>query len=339
MGLMNRVLDSASGGTRAPRKPNDDQQTVPVGTSDGSQVLQRVLAAIEQIQTGLDAPAAVLKLLQRPLGINRGALLIRDSSDNTFKPWAHVGIDPTTRYRLTLTYEQTRTLVPGFATTLHAHNRESLVPYLSFREASRLESAYLARLHYRSRLAGLLVLLDAGIAGMETGNREMLLTAISEPIGRVLVRSREWTLDRMYSPLRLDPVDFQRSVRYVAEELDPSERTLVLIRAETASTTQAIFERTRLYDSQRAALDVRTVIASLLGGAGDVCITEGGDVCCAARMPYGETGELIVEALNQRVGEMFPELLPDDRIPCTTLCYPSTYSSIDEVFRELFGTS
>ncbi len=338
MGLMNRVLDSASGGKRAPRKPNDDQ-IVPVGTSDGSQVLQRMLAAIERLQVGLSAPAAVLELLRRGLGVKRGALLIRDSSDNTFKPWAHVGIDPTTRYRLALTYDQIRALVPGFATTLHADKRKPLVPYLSFREGARMEYAYLARLHYRSHLAGLLVLLDAGIAGMEEGNREMLFTAISEPIGRVLVRSREWILDRMYSPLRLDPVDFQRSVRYIAEELDPSERTLVLIRAEAASTTQTILERTRLYDPQRAALDVRTVIASLLGGAGDVCITERGEVYCAARMPYGETGELIVEALNQRVGEMFPELRCDERVPCTTLCYPSAYSSIDEVFRELFGTS
>ncbi len=337
MGLMNRVLDSTSGGKHAPRKLHSDQ-IVPVGTSDGSKVLQRVLAAIEQLNTGLSAPAAVLELLQRRLGIKRGVLLIRDGSDNTFKPWAHVGLDPTTRYRLTLSYDQVRTLVPGFVTTLHAHKREPLMPHLSFREASRMEYAYLARLHYRSRLAGLLILLDTEIAAMEAANREMLLTAISEPIGRVLVRSREWTLDRMYEPLRLDPVDFRRSARYLAEDLEPSECSLVLIRADSASIARTILERSRLYDSQRAKLDVRAVIASLLGGAGDVCITERGEVHCAARMPYGETGELIVEALNRRVNGMFPELRQDDRIPCTLFCYPTTHSSIDKIFRELFDT-
>lgn len=338
MGLMNRVLESTSGGKRAPRRPNDDQ-TVAAGTPHGSQILQGILAAIEQLEAGFSAPAAVFELVQRRLGVTRGAFLVRDSSDNTFKPWAHVGIDPTTRYRLTLTHNQIRTLVPGFAANVGAHNRDSLVPYLSFRESSRLEYAYLSRLHYRSRLAGLLVLLDTGIATMEPGSREMLLTAISEPIGRLLVRSREWVLDRMYTPLRLDPTDFRRSIRYLADDLDPSERTLVLIRADAGSTTRTILERARLYDSQRAGLDVRTVISSFLGGAGEVCITERGGVCCAARMPYGETGELLIEALNRRLGGMFPELPRGYRIPCTTLCYPATHSSIDEIFRELFGTS
>lgn len=351
MGLMNRVLDTRERSTGYSATSSTPSESTPLQTAPrqapsnhpegfrGSSRLQEILDELGQGKWGVGTPGMVFQCLCEGLGIQAGALLIRDNCDNAFRPWAQVGLDPTTISRLTMTRGQLNALCPGFLEAYRADNRTPLLPFLSFRQGTALEYALLVRLRYRGRVAGMLLILESEVFQMEPESREILLAALSEPVAREIIEERDTIFDRIYSPLILEKTDFRRSVRNISEDLDHTTQALVMLQVELTPMEKAFTEINPTAHPRRSAEDIRSVTAALLGGTGDLCVPKQGTLVCASLVPAAENGEMLIGELVNQLQRFFPAIPATHVPPYKTWIFPTEHTSPDAILEEVFTDS
>lgn len=238
-----------------------------------------------------------------------------------------------------MTRGQLNALVPGFLETYRADTSAPLLPFLSFRMGSTLAYAILLRLRYRGRLAGMLMILEADIFQMEPESREMMLSALSEPVARQVIEQREAIFDRMYTPLILEQTDFRRSVRNISEDIESASQALVVLRVDLQPTQRALAEVAPFGNARRTAEDIRSVAASLLSGIGDLCTPNDHILVCVAVVPPAENGEMLINELWDQLRQFFPVLSATHGPPCDRWVYPAENASIDTILEEAFTKS
>ncbi len=339
MGLMNRVLEERTDtgpGTEAIIAPSP---VASAGKNSARELLDSCFDQIESVAGGITAPGSLFELFTQLFGIRKGALLIRDSDDDRFKVWADCGLDPTSRSRLTTTRSDISALCPGITASYRADTSTPIHPFLSFREAQLLESVFLVKFRDRSRLAGVLVILESDLVTYDAQSRDMLLAAISEPAARKLVEERETLIDRMYTPLLLDASDFRRSVEDLADSIDNSAYSILLTRIslnEIESMLQSILPG---YVRTRARSDAQHMICSLLGGAGDMCIPEPGRIVSSILLHEQTPAELLVGELEERLREQVPVLPDAFSLDIELRHFPHNSMSLDSLLATLVPLS
>ncbi len=339
MGLMNRVLEE-----RTEPAPGTDAIAVPspaitAQTHGAGELLNACLEQIDTVSGGVTTPGSLFEFISQLFGIQKGALLVRDSEDDLFKVWAYYNLDPTSRTRLTMARGDIATLCPGITISFRPDTAEPILPFLSFREGRSLESVFLVKLRDRTRLAGVLVILESDLVRLDAQAREMLLTAVSEPLARKLVEERETLFEQMYAPLLLHGPDFQRSVRDLAGSTDTGPYSLLLMRIALDEIESLVTNLLPCYSTARARTDAQRMICSLLGGAGDLCLPEPGRIVASVLIHEQMPSELLVRELEQRLRERMSVLPAAFSLDMELRHYPNESVSLDSLLSTLVPVS
>lgn len=331
MGLMNRVLEERIESAPAQESVAVLSPSVSVRTHSARDMLNACLEQIDDIPGGVTVPGSLFEFIAQLFNIRKGALLVRDAADDLFKVWAYRDLDPTTQTRLAMARSDVMSLCPGVTASYRPDTAAPLSPFLSFREGRTLETVLLVKLRTRSRLAGVLVVLDSDLIEFDAQSRDMLLAAVSEPLGRKLVEERETLLDRMYNPLLLDTADFRHSVEELAESTDSGPYSMLLMRISLDDLQSLLTDLLPSYSRKRVRADAEATICSLLGGAGDLCIPEPGKIVAGVLLHEQTPVELLVSELEDQLRERIPILPGAFSLDMELRQFPNSSTSLDSL--------
>ncbi|MBN2554088.1 MAG: hypothetical protein JXB06_15025 [Spirochaetales bacterium] len=258
----------------AGRSPPEEEQKAAAGEqkTDDAGRHRELLAALSDIDDGIEAPGHLFAVAKEKLGLKRAALLLYDPVRMVFAPWAVYGFDETTNHRLRIplgSSEHMNRLASGKVAMLSG--QQALQPfqqYFSFRGFSTLEHLVLVPFIHESRFMGLLLIADMEA---KTEAEEMrFFETLADRAAGVLYNARERHLQGAARVLPEQPESIRQGVRSALQPVLEQGISPLMIRIDTAGLIESVKRQNPYIDPFRLSQDIRRVVLSLFQSLGSV---------------------------------------------------------------------
>lgn len=149
---------------------------------------------------GIDFPGRLFSLLKKYLYIEKGALLLLESTQKQYVPWALCGFDETTHHRIRLHFSVINNLEGLTRGEITLLEKEELVPlqhYFSLREFGLISRMLLCPLSCDNKLVGILMIADPMPYQNEKENFLAICQLIKIRAGKLLFQTRESSVNKL----------------------------------------------------------------------------------------------------------------------------------------------
>jgi hypothetical protein len=282
--------------------------------------LQRLLARLDELEEGIEAPGQLFRLTKDRLGLNRAALLLYDPLHMVFAPWAACGFDQTTNHRLRIPLganDAVNRLATGRLVLLRDPQQiQPFQPFFSFREFSTISNLLLVPFIHESKFMGLLLVAEAALKFDQNSLQD--LTTLADRAARLFYRARERHLEGAKRGTPEQPESLRDSVRTVLGPCMKNGVPPVMIRINTAGLVGAVRKRNPYVDPFRLGQDIARVVFSLFQSLGSVFQVDRDRILivitsAAEHLGPGDS-DLLLHHLKATLGSLLPELSDHDQI-------------------------
>ncbi|MCX7787519.1 MAG: hypothetical protein N2442_07465 [Spirochaetes bacterium] len=258
--------------------------------------------------------------MKNHLKIQKGALLLPDSSEGVLSPWAITGYDRTTYFRLRIPTSYIYTLFhrsPSSIALLEKKETLDLETHFSSREYGLIDTLLIYGIFFQEKLIGALLISDSPILSWESRVLGLLFTVIDELSASLLYAFRAERQEKLMARVFFDLQTFQNAL--------PNEMKdqALLFTLDPHPIVQTFKVDNPEIDTFFIIRDIASILSTILHGAPVLILSEKS----ALYVLHTDTQtdrELLVHQLESALKHLFPELssLPELGIQATIVRLP-----------------
>lgn len=269
-----------------------------------------------------EAPAQWFQTLKNHLKIQKGALLLPDSSEGFLLPWAITGYDRTTYFRLRIPESFVYTAFHRSASCIVLLKKEEaleLETHFSSREFGLIQTLLMYGIFFQEKLIGILLVSDSPILHWEPSVLGLLFTVIDELSASLLYAFRSERQEKLKPRVFFDLQVFNKAL-----PTDMKEEAL-LFTLDSRLIIKTFQADNPELDPFLVIRDIASFLSTILEGS-PVLIHPNNSTLYALYRDTQTDRELLVHQLETALKRLFPELssLPSLGIQVTNVQLPLT---------------
>ncbi|MFP4364558.1 MAG: hypothetical protein ACLFR1_11910 [Spirochaetia bacterium] len=265
---------------------------------------QRIKQELSEVEAGIEVYALLFAVCKKFLHIEKGAILLKDDSQEFFIPWSITGYDKTTEHRLRLDN--------SFIDALNRHGEnldiQDIYPlqrYFSTREYAVLKNILIFPLVYQNQHLGVLIISESPLihADSETINR--FSDIFLEKAAELIYNSRFSKMSQLGSPVNKLTGNLETEIRNVLETAQENNKQVLAMSVVSGNLIEFITSANPDIDEFRIKKDILRILNSVVASQGKVFEMQNGNILLLLVDESGIDGDIIIHQLKIALKQLF----------------------------------
>lgn len=304
---------------------------------------QLLCATIENLDRDFEAPVRLFSLLKKDLLIEKGAILLYESEQESFLPWGITGFDETTQHRLRIPGNLIQDIIEKNLSSrffIDTDGKNRLKPFFSIREFSMLDSLLVFPFFSEDALIALLLITESPICSETADTLKTLHDTIHTAVVFLLVSSRVQRLKKLQGKIAVeDNITIEHEVRNLAERADAHQKQLLLVLFSAGVLIEHIIGSISDAQPYRIKQDIRRILSSMVPDEGAVFRLKGDRFLLCFLAKTTPNPKLLVYQISLALRQFFSDLSDVPDVEYKAKQYPVDGDNILNLLHEVQQTS
>ena len=283
--------------------------SIAIDTADTYKIISTELNRLPQ---GIESPVNFFHLLIRELPILKASLLMYDPEKSIYIPWASIGFDKTTNYRMRIskeTLELHQQYVQEEAVILEDPNEiENYRRLFSSREYFLLSKMIFVPLKTEKKIFGSVIITEFENDIKNSSELMDMLTQLAVNLSPVLIKTRESVLNTQKIPSYLNPVLDKKELIKRIEDYTGKNCPLYAFKFIFSDLLNLITQKYRQIDTYRLTEDMKRVMLNLISNLGRTYPLGQDAVLLLTKEDDFKDKDVITHQVSLILHKLFPEL-------------------------------